>query len=76
MVKHGSDGTELPNCAKVYLPPPAGRFGMVFNLTIDSDGRPVLGFLAFGVRHEPRDSHSATVYQLAHEPLHGTPPPR
>jgi hypothetical protein len=28
----GRDGTELPNCAKVYLPPPDGRFGMVLSI--------------------------------------------
>lgn len=28
----GPDGTILPNCVKVYLPPPAGRFGMVFEV--------------------------------------------
>jgi hypothetical protein len=74
--EHGRDGTELANCAKVYLPAPAGRFGMVFNLAIDRDGRPVLAYLAFGVRHHPRGSQSSTVYQLAHERLHGTPPAR
>lgn len=30
----GSEGTELPHCLKVYLSPPAGRFGMVFQVEI------------------------------------------
>jgi hypothetical protein len=30
----GSDGTLLPHCLKVYMPAPAGRFGMVFQLEI------------------------------------------
>jgi len=76
VAEHGSDGTELPDCAKVYLPPPDGRFGMVFMLRLDADRRPVLAFLAFGARHHPRGSQRPTVYQLAHQRLHGQPPPR
>jgi hypothetical protein len=72
---HGHDGTVLPNCAKVYLPPPAGRFGMVFR-AISMDGKPHLAYLAFGVRHQPRDSRRPTVCQIAHQRLHGTPPRR
>jgi hypothetical protein len=30
----GTEGAELPHCLKAYLPPPAGRFGMVFQLEI------------------------------------------
>jgi hypothetical protein len=71
--EQGHDGTVLPNCAKVYLPPPAGRFGMVFR-AISIDGQPRLAYLAFGVRHHPHDSRRSTVYQLAHQRLHGTPP--
>lgn len=73
--EHGSDGTVLPDCAKVYLPLPAGRFGMVFR-AIKVEGRPRLAYLAFGVRHHPRGSRRATVYQLAHQRLHGQPPRR
>jgi hypothetical protein len=76
IAEHGRDGTELPDCAKVYLPPPAGRFGMVFMLRLDADRRPVLAFLAFGVRHHPGGSQRPTVYQLAHQRLHGAPPRR
>lgn len=71
----GNDGTELRDCAKVYLPPPAGRFGMVFR-AIKRDSKPWLAFLAFGVRHHPQGSNRPTVYQLAHQRLHGRPPRR
>lgn len=73
--EHGNDRTVLPDCAKVYLPLPAGRFGMVFR-AIKVEGRPCLAYLAFGVRHHPRDSKRPTVYQLAHQRLHGQPPRR
>jgi len=66
----GSDGTLLPHCLKVYMPPPAGRFGMVFQLEI-VNGRGRLRYLAFGVRHHPRGSTARTVYQIAHQRLHG-----
>jgi hypothetical protein len=74
----GEDGTSLPECLKVYLPEPIGRFGMVFQLETDPIGSR-LNYLAFGVRHHPRGSHAPTVYQLAHQRLHGisrTPPRR
>ncbi len=64
------DGTELPQCLKVYLPPPAGRFGMVFKFVVAEDG-PRLDYLAFGVRHHPSDSHAEAVYVLAHRRLSG-----
>lgn len=62
------DGTTLPNCFKTYLPPPAGRFGMVFQFR-RADRRAVLMYLAFGVRHQPRESPAPTVYQLADQRL-------
>jgi hypothetical protein len=65
----GPDGTILPGCLKVYLPPPDGRFGMVFALVIGETGA-WLRYLAFGVRHHPKDSHTPTVYELAHRRLH------
>lgn len=64
------DATPLPRCLKVYLPEPAGRFGMVFQLDFDPSGLR-LYYVAFGVRHHPRDSRAPTVYQLAHQRLHG-----
>lgn len=76
MAEHGHDRTVLPNCMKVYVPAPDGRFGMVFMLKFQPDGRPVLMFLAFGVRHHPRGSRRPTVYQLAHQRLHGQLPRR
>jgi hypothetical protein len=65
----GPLGTALPRCLKVYLPPPAGRFGMVFR-AIQVERRLRLELLAFGVRHHPPDSNALTVYQLAHQRLH------
>jgi hypothetical protein len=73
--EHGADGTVLPNCAKVYLPPPVGRFGMIFR-AISVEGQPRLAYLAFGVRHHPRSSRRPTAYQLAHQRLHVQPPRR
>jgi hypothetical protein len=71
--KEADDQTSLPGCLKIYLPEPAGRFGMVFQLEIHPAGAR-LSYLAFGVRHHPRDSHAPSVYQLAHQRLHRTPP--
>lgn len=65
----GRDGTNLPDCAKVYLPEPNGHFGMVFTVDRKAD-EPALVFLAFGTRHHPPDSHASTVYEIAHNRLH------
>lgn len=65
----GRDGTNLPDCAKVYLPQPDGRFGMIFRVDREPH-KPALLFLAFGVRHHPRSSHALTVYEIAHNRLH------
>lgn len=54
VAEHGHDRTILPDCMKVYLPTPDGRFGVIFMLKFEPDGRPVLMFLAFGVRPPPR----------------------
>ncbi|HEX4731206.1 MAG TPA: hypothetical protein VH299_08040 [Solirubrobacterales bacterium] len=64
------EGTRLPQCLKVYLPAPAGRFGMVFRFAI-ADDSPRLDYLAFGIRHHPPDSYAPTVYEFAHRRLHG-----
>ena len=61
-------GSSLPGCVKVYLPPPAGKFGIVFEIDRQA-GNLVLAYLAFGVRHHPLDSDALTVYQLAHQRL-------
>lgn len=68
----GRDGTKLPACFKVYLPAPSGKFGMVFRFVRDADGL-ALRYLAFGVRHHPRNSKASTVYEIAHRRLHGRP---
>lgn len=70
--RHARDGTDLPNCVKVYLPPPAGPFGAVFRLKVLPSGLSLV-YLAFGTRHHPRGSHAPTVYELAHQRLHGRP---
>lgn len=64
------EGIKLPACVKVYLPPPAGKFGMVLRFIRDSEGL-ALRYLAFGIRHHPRDSNAPTVYDIAHRRLHG-----
>jgi hypothetical protein len=69
----GRDGTKLPACFKVYLPAPNGKFGMVFRFVRDGEGL-ALRYLAFGVRHHPRDSNALTVYEIAHRRLHGQLP--
>ena len=69
----GRDGTKLPACFKVYLPAPNGKFGMVFRFVRESEGL-ALRYLAFGVRHQPRDSNTQTVYEIAHRRLHGQLP--
>jgi hypothetical protein len=68
----GRDGTKLPACFKVYLPPPNGKFGMVFRFVRDADGL-ALRYLAFGVRHHPRDSNAPTVYEIADRRLCARP---
>jgi hypothetical protein len=43
---------------------------MVF-LGVTREGRIVLEFLAFGVRHQPPGSRAPSVYEIAHRRLHG-----
>jgi hypothetical protein len=64
------DSTRLTGCVKIYLPRPVGRFGMVFAIERRA-GKLLLAYLAFGVRHHPRDSNALTVYQIADRRLHG-----
>ncbi|MHB8660150.1 MAG: hypothetical protein ACYC91_19860 [Solirubrobacteraceae bacterium] len=64
------DGTRLPNCVKIYLPGPGGRWRMVFEgLRETATGKLVLSFLAFGVAH-PEHPWQPSVYQVAHQRLH------
>ncbi len=67
----GRDGTSLPGCAKIYLPAPEGMWGMVLQLRLDDEQRPLLVCLAFGVRH-PSRSWRPSVYQVADRRLHGS----
>jgi hypothetical protein len=64
----GRDSTRLPWCVKVYLPAPAGKFGMVLSIERQANVL-VLAFVAFGVRHQPHHANAPTVYQLAHRRL-------
>jgi hypothetical protein len=68
--EEGPDGTMLTNCMKVYLPRPAGKFGMVFRIEL-REAKSFLAYAAFGVRHHPRDSHAPTVYEIADRRLSG-----
>jgi hypothetical protein len=68
----GRDGTKLPACFKVYLPAPNGKFGMVLRFIRDGEGL-ALRYLAFGVRHHPRDSNAPTVYEIADRRFHDKP---
>jgi len=69
--EEGPDGTELRHCVKLRLPPPNGKFGMVFRIE-QQKGRSVLVFAAFGVRHHPADANARTVYEIAHNRLRAT----
>jgi hypothetical protein len=59
--EEGPNGTALMHCVKVRLPHPDGKFGMVFRIEL-RNGKSVLAFAAFGVRHHPPDSNAPTVY--------------
>lgn len=63
------DGTRLGGCVKTYLPQPDGGWGMVFTGDTDAAGRPVLLYLAFGMRH-PTHPWQASVYEVADRRLH------
>ncbi len=68
--EEGPDGTALRHCMKLRLPPPDGKFGMVFRIELRDD-KSVLVFAAFGTRHHPADSNAPTVYEIAHRRLQG-----
>ncbi len=65
----GSDGTQLPNCVKVYLPAPDGPHGMVFEI-VRIEGRLQSLFAAFGLRHPGDLVRQPSVYRIAHRRLH------
>ncbi len=74
----GPGGTRLEGLVKVYVPitggPPSERpFGFVFSAERDDDG-PYLELVAFGLRHPPTGTRS--VYERAHQRLHGRYPDR
>jgi hypothetical protein len=69
--EEGPDGTELRHCVKLRLPPPNGKFGMVFRIELRED-KPVLAFAAFGIRHHPPEAKAPTVYEIAHNRLYST----
>lgn len=69
MPKGGTARSFRP-ASRSYLPAPNGKFGMVFRFIRDGEGL-ALRYLAFGVRHHPRDSNAQTVYEIAHRRLHG-----
>ncbi len=67
----GADGTRLAGCLKTYVPWPGGRFGAVM-IAVRHPMRPIgLRVIAFGVRHQPREAHALSVYQIAHRRLNG-----
>ena len=67
---NGADGTDLSGCVKAYIPPPVGPWGIVYLIAKDNKGRLYLDCLAFGERHPPVGRRSS-VYQVAHNRLHG-----
>lgn len=69
--EEGPEGTALRHCMKLRLPPPDGKFGMVFRVEL-REGKSLLAFAAFGVRHHPAESNAPTVYEIAHHRLHPT----
>jgi hypothetical protein len=60
----GGDGTQLPNCVKVYIPALTGPHGMVFEIE-RIDGRLRLLYAAFGLRHPSREMRQPSVYEIA-----------
>lgn len=69
--EEGPQGTSLRHCLKLRLPHPDGKFGMAFRIEL-REGKSVLVFAAFGIRHHPRGSNAPTVYEIAHRRLHSS----
>ena len=59
------DGTKLPQCLKVYLPPPVGRFGMIFRFAVVDDN-PLLEYLR--LRRPPPSGSVERPHGLRHRP--------
>lgn len=68
--ENARDGTSLPGCVKVYIPPPGGPLGLVYRLAKNKNGRLYLDHLAFGMRHHPSGSGAESVYLMAYRRLH------
>lgn len=66
--EEGPEGTALENCVKIRLPHPDGKFGMVFRIERRAD-KLLLAYVAFGVRHHPREANAPSVYEVAHQRL-------
>ena len=65
----GRDGSRLPGCLKLYIPPPTGPWGIVLRLAKDQHGT-LLAALAFGPRHPGTGKPRTSVYELADRRLH------
>jgi biotin operon repressor len=65
------DGTRLPGCVKLYIPPPEGGWGAVL-LGGSVAGGPKLFLLAVGERH-PGAPWRLSVYEIAHRRLQARP---
>ncbi|MGH3026720.1 MAG: hypothetical protein ACRDLR_09755, partial [Gaiellaceae bacterium] len=68
----GPGGTALTRCMKVYVPTPAGRYGLVLQIARRRDGKLGLAYLAFGLRHPGRDVRQPSVYEVAHRRLNAS----
>jgi len=68
-------GTRLPGCMKLYVPDWDGRWRIVFQIAMDSEGA-LLTYLASGIGHQPRGARAPSAYQIAHHRLHGRWPRR
>ncbi len=68
-----TSGSALAGCVKVRIPASDdSEWGAVLTGARDAAGRPVLVFVAFGVRHPKPPSRQPTVYERAHRRLHSS----
>lgn len=68
----GRDGTQLPNCVKLYMPEDENKWGLVLLARRIRDRPIVFVAFAYGVRHPTGTTPS--VYQIAHRRLHAAGP--